>query len=158
MVFQDSRCTFKFPYCSHFRADRMDFLISLLHIFPGDRSNGADGGRCLPLVHGRLRRHESPQKLQFLPDRQSDDRCSHLADCSGIFCLPHLDVEQADLVSLSVHCCRTYPSGHFSTYPVAAIIDILYSHQARHSTSCWGCLGRYQGEYRLIRISTLCIT
>jgi len=103
----------------------MNFLTSVLCFPCGDRPNGTDRGGRLLLVHGRIRKRRTSQGFKFLPDRQSDDRCIYLAGCPGILLLPHLDIEQAGTVDMSVNWRRTYASCHFSPFSVGLIRDIL---------------------------------
>ena len=147
MHFPEIICTFE---------QTQQISVSLLRFSPRDRPNGTDRGRRLLLVHGRIRRRRTSQGFKFLPDRQSDDRCIYLADCPGILLLPHLDIEQAGTVDMSVDCRRTYPFFHFHRIQLA--LFVIFFHEARHSASSWGSVGRYPGEYLPIRIPSLYLT
>lgn len=62
-------------------------MISLLLLLVADRSNGIEWGRCVLLVHRRIRRCGAPQGLSFCSYRYTDNTRGYFVYCPGIFLL-----------------------------------------------------------------------
>jgi len=73
-------------------------MISLLLLSGGDRSNGLECGRCVLLVHRRVRRCGAPQGLSFCSNRYTDNPCGYFVRRPGIFLLSDMDFEQTTII------------------------------------------------------------
>jgi len=74
----------------------------------------------------------------------------------GFFCYRIWTLNKRALwICLLIGVVRMLPA-IFHRFQLA--LFVIFFHVARHSTSNWGSMGRYQGEYYLIRIPTLCLT
>ena len=104
-------------------------MISLLLLSGGDRSNGLEWGRCVLLVHRRIRRCRAPQELTFCSYRYTDNPCGCFAHRPGIFLLSNMDSEQTKVImALCNHFNRTSKVSHFSGQPdsVTALRFLLF--------------------------------
>ena len=77
-------------------------MISLLLLCGGDRSNGLERGRCLLLVHRRIRRCGAPQGLSFHSYRYSDNPCDCFIPSPGILLLSDMGFERIEKSTLIV--------------------------------------------------------
>jgi hypothetical protein len=73
-------------------------MISLLHLSGGDRSNSLEWGRCVLLVHRRIRKCGAPQGLSFCSYRYTDNPCDYFVHRSNIFLLSDMDSEQTTII------------------------------------------------------------
>jgi hypothetical protein len=97
-------------------------MTSLLLLSVGDRSNGLEWGRCVLLVHRRIRRCGAPQRLSFFSYRYTDNPCVYFVHRPGIFLLSDMDFEQTKIiVALCHHLNRTSKVSLFSEQPDSVI-------------------------------------
>ena len=97
-------------------------MISLLLLSGGDRPNGLEWGRCVLLVHRRIRRCGAPQALSFCSYRYTDNPCGYFVRRPGIFLLSDMDFEQTTIVvALCDYLNRTSKVSLFSEQPDSVI-------------------------------------
>jgi hypothetical protein len=97
-------------------------MISLLLLSGGDRSNGLEWGRCVLLVHRRIRRCRAPPGLSFCSYRYTDNPCGYFVHRPGIFLLSDMDFEQTTIVvALCNYLNRTSKVSLFSEQPDSVI-------------------------------------
>src|SRR6266849_7589537 len=103
-------------------------MISLLLLSGGDSSNGLEWGRCVLLVHRRIRRRGAPQGLTFLSYRYTDNPCGYFVRRPGIFLLSDMDFEQTKIImALCNYLNRTSEVYYFSEQPDSVIaLRFLY--------------------------------
>ena len=83
-------------------------MISLLLFCGGDHSNGFEWGRCVLLVHRRIRKCGAPQGLSFCSHRYTDNSRGYFAHRPSIFLLSDMDSEQTTIiVALCIYLNRT---------------------------------------------------
>lgn len=73
-------------------------MISVLLLSGGDRSNDLEWGRCVLLVHRRIRRCSAPPGLSFCSYRYTDNPCGYFVHRPGIFLLSDMDFEQTTII------------------------------------------------------------
>ena len=97
-------------------------MISLLLLCGGDRSNGLEWGRCVLLVHRRIRGCGAPQGLSFCSYRCTDNPCGYFVHRPGVFLLSNLDFEQTTIiVALCNYLNRMSKVSLFSEQPDSVI-------------------------------------
>jgi hypothetical protein len=92
-------------------------LHSILRFSSGNRSNNLEWGRCLLLVHRRIRKYRKTQRLSFQWHRHTYIPWYHCIHRPRVFLLPDLDVEAAIIEALYSHCIGKYAMSSASDLP-----------------------------------------
>ena len=89
-------------------------MISLLLLSGGDPSNGLEWGRCVLLVHRRIRKCGAPPGFSFCSYRYTDNPCAYFVHRPSIFLLSDMGSEQTTIiVALCTYLNRTSKASFF---------------------------------------------